>query len=86
MNTNQRNYGTYAVALAIAVVGALALGVPVGTLAVAAIVLACPLMMFFMMRGMHGGGGMHGGHDTSHGSRPDDDPLTKHDDRPPRRI
>ncbi|MGW0751127.1 hypothetical protein [Streptomyces sp. NPDC002587] len=57
---NNRNYGLYAVAIAIALVGALALGVPVGTLVVIAIVAVCPLMMFFMMRGMHGGDGMHG--------------------------
>jgi hypothetical protein len=82
MNTDQRNYGLYAVAVAIAVVGALAFGLPVGTLFVLAIALACPLTMFFMMRNMHGGGDGHGGHDTSHESRPQDDPLTKHD-RPP---
>ncbi|BCM64731.1 MULTISPECIES: DUF2933 domain-containing protein [Streptomyces] len=58
MNSN-KNYGLYAVALAIAFVGALALGLPVGTLAVLAVAAACPLMMFFMMRGMHGG---HDGH------------------------
>ena len=51
---NNRNYGLYAVAVAIAVVGALWLGVPVGTLALLGLVLVCPLMMFFMMRGMHG--------------------------------
>jgi hypothetical protein len=54
---NNRNYGLYAVALAIVVVGALWLGVPLGTLAFLALVLACPLMMLFMMRGMHGGDG-----------------------------
>jgi hypothetical protein len=63
---NNRNYGLYAVA--IAVVGALALGVPLGNLAFLLIVLACPLMMFFMMRGMHGGTDMHErgqGHDDA---------------------
>ncbi|MFD4606321.1 DUF2933 domain-containing protein [Streptomyces sp. NPDC058464] len=78
MNTTQRNYGLYAVAAAIAVVGALALGVPVGTIALLAIVLVCPLMMFFMMRGMHG----DGGHGTSHESPPEDDSPAKHH-RPP---
>ncbi|MGH2374543.1 MAG: DUF2933 domain-containing protein [bacterium] len=39
--------------------GALALGVPLGTLLIVAAVLACPLMMLFGMRGMHqGAGGM----------------------------
>jgi hypothetical protein len=50
------NLGLYAVAVAIAVVGALWIGVPIGTLAVLAVALACPLMMMFMMSGMHGGG------------------------------
>ncbi|MCX5613284.1 MULTISPECIES: DUF2933 domain-containing protein [unclassified Streptomyces] len=49
---NNKNYGLYVIALAIALVGSLALGVPIGTLAVLLIALACPLMMFFMMRGM----------------------------------
>ncbi|MFG2549502.1 hypothetical protein [Streptomyces sp. NPDC048581] len=79
MDTNQRNYGLYAVAVAISVVGALALGVPVATLFFMAIALACPLMMIFMMRGVHGGSGMHGGHDSSHESRREDDPPAKHD-------
>ncbi|WP_328678052.1 DUF2933 domain-containing protein [Streptomyces sp. NBC_00322] len=63
---NNRNYGLYAIAAAIALVGALALGVPLGTLALLLIALACPLMMFFMMRGMHGSDDMQGrrrGHD-----------------------
>ena len=55
------------------VVGAFVLaGVPLAALALPLILLACPLMMIFMMRGMdHGGGqggqgdhsgGCHGGH------------------------
>ena len=47
------NYGLFAIALALVIIGALWLGVPVGTLAVLGIVLVCPLMMLFMMRGMH---------------------------------
>ncbi|MGW3935221.1 DUF2933 domain-containing protein [Streptomyces sp. NBC_00024] len=66
---NNRNYGLYAIAVAIAFVGALVLGMPLGSLVLLAVVVACPLMMFFMMRGMHGG---HGGGDDS-------DPLRKHD-------
>ena len=62
---NKRNYGLYAIAVAIAVVGALALGVPVSTLGFLALVLVCPLMMLFMMRGMHGGNG--------HDAKGDDD-------------
>lgn len=53
----QNQWGLYATAVAIAVVGALALGVPVGTLAILGVALACPLMMFFMMRGTHDQGG-----------------------------
>jgi len=45
----------YALALAVLVVGLAFAGVPVETLFVAAIVLACPLMMFVMMRGMSHG-------------------------------
>lgn len=64
------NFGLYAVAVAIAVVGALWVGVPVDTLALLAIVLACPLMMIFMMRDMHGGGSQHerpsGRHEEPH--------------------
>ena len=65
-----RNYGLYAVALAIVVVGALWAGLPVATLGVFAVVLACPLMMFFMMRGM-GGGQDRGQHEDlqDHGHR-----------------
>ncbi|MGC5041134.1 MULTISPECIES: DUF2933 domain-containing protein [unclassified Streptomyces] len=74
---NNRNYGLYAIAVAIAFVGALVLGMPLGSLALLAIVVACPLMMFFMMRGMHGGG--HGGGDQH---TDDSDPLRKHDHHP----
>ena len=55
MNKNP-NFGLFAVAVAVAIVGAMWLGVPLETLALLAIVLACPLMMVFMMAGMHGGG------------------------------
>jgi Protein of unknown function (DUF2933) len=48
-------WGLYAIALAILVVGLVALGVPASTLLVAALALTCPLMMIFMMSGMHGG-------------------------------
>jgi DUF2933 family protein len=46
----------YALALAVLVVGLAFAGVPVGTLLVLPLLLACPLMMFFMMRGMDHGG------------------------------
>lgn len=63
------HYGLYAIALAIAVVGALWMGVPVGTIALLGLVLACPLMMIFMMRGMQGGGSDD--HDRDAGERYD---------------
>ena len=57
-------FGAVAVAAMLAV-----FGVPLGSLLPFAIVLACPLMMFVMMRGM---GGMHGAEDhTGHGCEHD---------------
>lgn len=53
---NRGDFGLYAIVAAIAVVGALALGVPAGTLVALGLVLVCPLMMVLIMRGMHGGG------------------------------
>ena len=65
------NLGLYAVAAAIAVVGALWVGVPAGTLAVIAIALVCPVMMMLMMGGMMHG--MHGGDGaTQSGDHADD--------------
>jgi hypothetical protein len=65
-------WGLYAIALTILVIGLVALGVPAATLLIAALVLTCPLMMIFMMSGMHGG---HGGADqnTEHRSRAPED-------------
>ena len=61
----------YALALAVLIVGLVFAGVPVGTLVVLPFVLACPLMMFFMMRGMDHGGSHpfpHRDHrDSAHG-------------------
>jgi hypothetical protein len=68
---NRQPWGMYAIALAVLVVGLVWTGVPAQTLLVAALVLACPLMMLVMMRGMHGSGDTHGHdehdhHDTAH--------------------
>jgi len=53
-----RNYVTF-VALAVVLAVALAIaGVSFGAVLPFAVVLVCPLMMIFMMKGM---GGMHGG-------------------------
>ena len=50
----------YAIAMAIVTVGLVAFGVLVSSLFVLAFVLVCPLMMLFMMRGVHGGSGQGG--------------------------
>ncbi|MEU6379825.1 DUF2933 domain-containing protein [Streptomyces sp. NPDC046909] len=78
---DKRNYGMYALAAAIVFVGALVVGVPLDSLVWLALVAACPLMMFFMMRGMHGQD-THGGHDQ-HRDRDDrnEDRLRKRDHR-----
>ncbi|MFE9438540.1 DUF2933 domain-containing protein [Streptomyces sp. NPDC006602] len=76
---NQRNYGMYALAAAIVVVGALIVGASLESLVWLALVAACPLMMFFMMKSMHGRD-MHGG--DSRDDR-DEDPLHKHDQQHP---
>jgi hypothetical protein len=61
-------WGLYAIAAAILVVGLIAFGVPANALLFGAFVLVCPLMMMFMMGGMHSG---HGG------SNPGADPGTR---------
>lgn len=63
----RRQWGLYTVALAILIVGLVWVGVPASTLLIAGLILVCPLMMFLMMRGMHGGD-MSGrqGHDSHH--------------------
>ena len=66
------NMGLFAVAAAIAFVGTLWAGVPLAGLAPVLIFLACPLMMIFMMKGMHGG-------DTEHrDARDPHDPRDEH--------
>jgi DUF2933 family protein len=45
----------YAIAAAILIVGLVALGVPISNLLFLGVVLVCPLMMLFMMRGMGAG-------------------------------
>ncbi|WP_228040113.1 DUF2933 domain-containing protein [Streptomyces chromofuscus] len=69
---NKRNYGLYALAAAIVIATVLIVGAPLQNLVWLALVVACPLMMFFMMRGMHGG-------NDQHRDDRDEDPLYKHD-------
>jgi hypothetical protein len=45
----------YILAAAILLVGAIAFGVPTSSLWIVGLVVPCPLMMIFMMGGMHGG-------------------------------
>jgi hypothetical protein len=80
MNGN-RNSGMYALAAAIVVVGALMVGASLESLIWLALVAACPLMMFFMMRGMHGQNTMHGGRDDQHSADSGEDPLSRQDRR-----
>lgn len=76
VKTRNPNLGLYAVAAAIALVGALWFGVPAGTLAFVGIALICPLMMMLMMgpmmNGMHGNGtGTQPGDDTDRSNERD---------------
>lgn len=54
----------YAIALAILIVGLSFAGVPVQALLLGLVLLACPLMMMFMMSGGHGHGSDHHPSDT----------------------
>lgn len=70
----KRYLPVYVLAAAVLVVGVLAFGVPTSSLWILGFVVLCPLMMIFMMGGMHGGDG-HGGHgDSGHksGDLPED--------------
>jgi len=67
----------YAIALAVLIVGLAYAGVPLGTLIVLPLILACPLMMLFMMRGM-------GGMDHSSMSQDQEGQPTKREDTPER--
>ena len=73
-------WGLYAVAAAILVVGLVAFGVPANTLLFGAFVLVCPLMMMFMMGGMHGGHGSADPDAEQHARTPEDhdqDPIVR---------
>jgi hypothetical protein len=68
----RQHLGLYAIALAILIVGLSFAGVPLNTMLLGLLLLACPLMMMFMMGGHGGHGGGHGGSDEQrhdhHGS------------------
>jgi Protein of unknown function (DUF2933) len=73
---NNQRYMRLAIGVVAAAIVLRVLGVGAGSLGLLAVVLACPLMMFFMMRSM---GGMGGGKDDRH-----DD--TNRDDNQPGRV
>lgn len=66
----------YAIALAVLIVGLAFAGVPLGTLLILPLILLCPLMMMFMMRGMDHG---DSGHDHSDPSARQEDLHNHHD-------
>ena len=73
-------WGLYAIAAAVLVVGLVAFGVPANTLLFGAFVLVCPLMMMFMMGGMHGGHGGTSPDAEQHARTPEDhgqDPVVR---------
>jgi hypothetical protein len=65
---NRQHLPLYAIALAILIVGLAFAGVPVQTILTGLLVLACPLMMMFMMggHGSHGGSDHHAGGAAEH--------------------
>jgi hypothetical protein len=69
--TTQRRWLWIGAGVAV-VAAALALGVPLGSVLILAAALACPLAMYFSMRGM--GMGQGGRQDGTHGHREDDLP------------
>jgi len=63
----------YAIALAVLIVGLAFAGVPPGTLLILPLILVCPVMMIFMMRGMN--------HDDASRNDNHDQPSAGHEDR-----
>jgi len=67
----RQDLGLYAIALAILIAGLAFAGVPLTTMLFGLLVLACPLMMMFMMGGHGGNGGSDGQrHDRHTSGRP----------------
>jgi hypothetical protein len=60
VDMSHKNMGPYVVAAAIVAAALILAGVPFATLLPFALVLLCPLMMVFMMRGMSHGSGTEG--------------------------
>ncbi|MGX1545937.1 DUF2933 domain-containing protein [Streptomyces adustus] len=72
---NKRNYGLYALAAAIVIAAVLMVRAPLENLSRLALLVACPLMMFFMMRAMHG----QDTHGDQHRGDRNENPLHKRD-------
>lgn len=74
----KRHIPLYVVAAAVLILVSVAFGLPASTLFLVGFVLLCPLMMMFMM------GGMHGGHrnETESSNGRDSDDLEHHDRKP----
>ncbi|MFC4950960.1 DUF2933 domain-containing protein [Pseudonocardia sp. GCM10023141] len=73
----KRHLPFYVLAAAILLVGVIAFGVPTSSLWIVGFVVLCPLMMIFMMGGMHGGDG----HSGQGGDGPGGVDVTKDHDR-----
>ncbi|MEV0405380.1 DUF2933 domain-containing protein [Actinoallomurus sp. NPDC050550] len=73
---NSRQLPIYALALAVLIVGLAAAGVPLSSIFFVLLVLACPLMMLVMMRGMTNRDGQ------GREDRQDDPSGHRHDQRP----
>ncbi len=74
-------YFPYLVGAAAIAAVLIAVGAPLASLLPFAIVLACPLMMIFMMKGMagmHGGGEDHTGHGCEHDPTRTAEPPVSH--------
>jgi hypothetical protein len=65
----KKNMPAYVLAAAIVVAGLVIAGVPATALFTLLLLAGCPLMMFFMMRGMGGEGHGHRHDDTPHAHR-----------------
>ena len=73
--THSSRYFPYVVGAAVVAAVLIAVGAPLASLVPFAFVLVCPLMMFFMMKGM---AGMHGGSGEDHtGHGCDHDPTRR---------
>lgn len=70
----KRHLPFYVLAAAVLLVGAIAFGVPTSSLWIGGFVVLCPLMMIFMMGGMHSG---DDGKTRMASTSPDHDPRSR---------